>query len=407
MNQQESTPTEDANVLKGALDRAAESIHYFLLAPKPIGHLRALLRKAQAGVAVDLIVPLQRLENIGLTGRYPEKLVQAGGRFFLVDLSPQDWQRIKIPPRDILLIDDQKVWLPTARNSGWYEDVDNLQLWRNRFNTLREVGAQANDLKQRSGHTMIADPEKLPGQITTALSAAFHVDKQLVNTGGLVRLQWTVHNATSIVIEPDLGKVRTAGNHVVRVTESTEFTLTAKQGPTSLVKVLKVDVDRKVEMKYWLMTSGINAAENPVRLKERSDLPGRFGVLEGQRISLHWQSLNAEKVSLDEKPLPFSGEWEFKPEGLTELQLRAEGVLGDSLENKIVINTFSPIVAIPNVIASTDSSEPSFAHSFELEQPVKKERTEAPEWEGTNVREELKGNGILTQLKTWWKKNNT
>jgi hypothetical protein len=353
-----------AGNLRDVINSAMLSVRFFAVAPAPVDALRRLLLKARAGVAVTLIVPSSYLNKVGLTDRYQAKFTTAGGRFFLVDMKPADWQRIKIAPRSLVLVDDQKVWQPSDEEGIWWLAPDRLLSVRKQLDLLQETGTMPGGPVRRS--------TDVTGWRTTAapLSVTFRAEASVVRSGEQLHLHWSAPGATSVYIQPWPGRVQNFGSRSLQIQEPTEFTLTARRDTSSVAKVLKVDIDRQVSLTYYLTANDPLRPNTQSRLQPRSDMPGFFGVLSGVSLTLHWRTTNAETVLLEEASVASSGEQSFIPRERTTLHLRAVGLMGDHLDEEIVINPFSVRVNLPEELLEPAAPTLSVINNPKLPEPM-------------------------------------
>lgn len=122
---------------------AGESLCLFAVDALTVPLLRSLLQRTRAGLAAELLVPARYFGRTGLTDRYLTRFTAAGGRFFRIDMQPDDWRRIRITPRSFLLADDQTLWLPTGDSGHWRRNPEGLVSARQQVNLLRVVGEMA------------------------------------------------------------------------------------------------------------------------------------------------------------------------------------------------------------------------------------------------------------------------
>ena len=415
MTQNHPSIAGDDQTLSAAIEGAARSIHFFMTTPKGIGCYRAILERAKAGLAIDLIVPAKQLNKLGLTARYVEKLQAAGGRFFLMNLRQVNWQRIKLSSQDLLLIDDQTCWKPASGNDGWLAATDEPVVWQAQLQQLREAGEIPGGTTMANWFTESALTQS-DGRREPNLSITFRADNRMVKTGDQIRLEWSVPGAKTVDLQPRPGHVPVSGSRSVRITASTEFTLTARRGNATISKVLAVNIDQRVGLKYWLRADDMADPKRSFRLEEQPDLPGHFGVLQGLQVTLHWETVNALAIRLNGAQVTASGERSFTPADLTTVNLEAVGILGDELERPIIIKVFTPRVAVPDLEAPADFFPVAPQRLLDLQGPDHAEPSRRlprehqndgheklmPEGQSDSV-----GKGVLSRLNQWFKSGRT
>jgi len=360
-----NAPTADTQYeqdVRLLINNAVYAVNCFAVSPLSVAGQRALLHRAKAGLAVDLIVPAGYLRRVGLTDRYRRKLTAAGGRFFVADLQPADWRRIRIGPRSLLMIDDETVWHPAGETGIWRAAKAQLADVGKQLNLLREAGtmhvlsgSQSTDIAARS----TGNP---------SLTVTFGADSKRIVPGKQVRLYWTTPEATTVEIRPRPGRVPSSGSHSLLVAEPTEFTLMARRGSEVIAKILNVQPDRHVSLEYTLTAADPMGRRAPERLTDRPDLHGYFGALQGRAITLHWRTANANSVLLNDEAVTVSGEHTFHPQGRTVLRLVAEGIVGDHQQETIVVNTFT--IPLWGVDELTEQVEPVLAEIQQLNFPT-------------------------------------
>lgn len=392
------------------IESATLSVGFFVLAPTAVNSLRALLRQAKAGVAVDVIVPEDYLHKVGLTDRYRQRLVEAGGRFFLVNLQPKDWQRIKISPRSILLLDHRMAWQPTGDPKLWRPSETSLETIRKQFDLLRTTGTIPDTAQPRNSN--------ITGWRTTdtALKVLFSSDTTLVKAGGQVRLHWSIPGATEVDIQPHVGRVHNFGSRRISLNEPTEFTLTAVRHNVRVAKVLKIEMDRRLSLDYYLTANDPLGLRSPSRLVGQPDLPGFFGVLQGVPLTLHWQAMNAKSMSFQGGQVADAGEYSFTPAKKTYLHLKVLGVQGEEKAVTLTIQPFQANIEVPpELLAPATPALPEIRRPVIsattapdltadlLEDPLEKVdektlRALRQEWKAKNKR------GVLHSLRNWIKR---
>lgn len=343
--------THNEGELTGAINSAVSAIGFFLTAPPRVGGYRALLAQAQAGVAVEVIIPLGYLHKSGLTETYVNKLRAAGGRFFVADLRPADWQQLKLSPRDLLLIDQQICWQPTPGSAHWAASQVNAAaasylLEQLRHKSEQPAGSALTDLLASTGK---------PG--ANRLEISLGADRAIIGTGEQVRLHWVAPDAAFVELHPAPGRVPTTGTRTFTLSQPTEFSLTARLGTAATTKVLKIGIDQRVGLRYWLLAGPAPGVEPSRQLTEPAELPGHFGVPEGVSLVLCWEAGNALVTLLDGAPVDPVGRRELAATGRQRLQLEVRGIQGDRLEKEIVVKAFPLPAALPEI------TEPATAFS--------------------------------------------
>jgi len=341
---------------RSIIEQALVSLSCFVVSPVPIDGLRALLLKARNGVSVDLIVPTHYVDKVGVTDRYLAKLKAAGGRFFLVEMQPEDWRRIKLSPQNFFVLDDREVWQPTGDDGVWRPANDHLELVRQQLDLLLETGIMPGEGSSIGFQPLTTNAAGWNIKEKT-LTATFSADADQVRAGDQVRLYWSVPEAEKVDIQPGPGRVPATGSRLIRLTEPTEFILTARREKRSIAKVLKVKIDRRVSLEYSVMIGDPLGINTPSRLNDRPELPGYFGLMQGQLLTLHWRTINANKVLLDGVEVRTSGEYTFFPEERKKCCLQAVGVLGDIRDEQIVFHAFAPRVALPKEVLAPVAPE--------------------------------------------------
>lgn len=264
--------------LRMVIDAATTSLWCFAVTPLPIDALRALVRKADAGLTVVLIVPDNYAQKVGLTERYQQKFASAGGDFYAVSLSPQDWQRIGIAPRSLLLIDEQVVWQPTLTPSYWQATELAPVTVSRQFERLRDTGVR-----------FIPDPStqrSSPAPSTTRMP----------------------------------------------------FVPIVKEEPPAPKQ--KIRAPQPLRLSFHLTADDPLGVRSPGRLESRSDMPGFYGCQRGATLMLYWRAAGARTVWIDDERVPLTGQRRLPTNGRIVRQLRAEGLEGNSMSERITINTF-------------------------------------------------------------------
>jgi hypothetical protein len=117
---------------------------------------------------------------------------------------------------------------------------------------------------------------------TVLLMANGQQDSATIEEGEQLRLQWNVPGATSVVIQPMVGRVQPSGSSTGNLSSDTTFTLTAiGQGGTT-VKTLAVTVAHHAPT-LWIKANG---SENSTTINL------------GQAVHICWQAQYADSASL-------------------------------------------------------------------------------------------------------------
>lgn len=323
----------EANIICSAL----ESISYFATFPLSVNGLQELIRQARAGLRTDLLVPSPYRGRVGMTDRYLDKFTAAGGRFFQIDMQAEDWRRIKVLPRNLLLADERNAW---RNDDGTWQQIAAGK-------EVNQVKEQLSALRSLGRITTGTQPKTIP-------ELHFSADRFRVQPHENIHLFWSAPEADTVELQPGTGPLPKAGSRTVRVDETTEFILTARYGEAQTAKVIRIEVDLSLKLEYYLLATDPLGERSPARLPVRPDLPGFFGARQDQTISLVWKATNARQVWVENEPVAASGEQILVFGEQTSLLLRAEGVTGDKQEERIVLRLFTPPSVLPEVSLGTD-----------------------------------------------------
>lgn len=317
---------------------AKHSVACFLVASPGVRCYHALLSAAESGLPTDLFLLENSLADLGIAEPYLKRLRAAGGRCFLLQLSPKDWRNLRLAPSNLLLI-DEATEPRMVDGSGANPEIDTV---RSSFNSLRALG-RLTDPDTLAEHLNGPVRRKKSGDQRPKMSVSFSAGASSVTAGRSVRISWAVTGADRVEISPEPGEVTATGESRPVITDDTEFTLTAHRGTQSVSKVLCVNAVPRPTLDYWLLV-GENTAGSRARPPAGSpDLPDHFGMSAGLPLTLHWRAQNATLVCLDGVALPtLAGSVTLHPEGLTVYQLSGIEPGGDEVRRSITVNTFRP-----------------------------------------------------------------
>lgn len=86
-----------------------------------------------------------------------------------------------------------------------------------------------------------------PKDIVQLSITSFNAEPSIINQGETANLSWVVVGATSVSIDNGIGNVSLIGNQIITPTETTTYTLTAKNATETLNATTRIIVIRKTE----------------------------------------------------------------------------------------------------------------------------------------------------------------
>jgi len=164
---------------------------------------------------------------------------------------------------------------------------------------------------------------------------AFSVDPIVIDGGQSASLDWTVNNATSCSIDPDLGAIATSGTQAVSPGSSTVYTLTCEGPGGPVTETAALIVNGSVGI------SNFEASASP--------------ILEGGSTTLSWSTSEADSCTLDGASVAVNGTQTVTPAGTTSYTLECDGSGGP------VSATVTVEVQVPVTIDSFDSDVASIS----------------------------------------------
>lgn len=147
------------------------------------------------------------------------------------------------------------------------------------------------------------------------------VSPQLITPGKSATLTWTSHNATSLDLEPGIGRVDSRGSRTVSPEKSTTYTLTAK-GPAG-------QATASAQVNIWNAVPPTPQQPKPEPVLEPSAHLNAApeSITEGQSATLSWNTENANSVSIQPSvgAVPAHGSVTVSPKTPTTYFLNASG----------------------------------------------------------------------------------
>ena len=205
------------------------------------------------------------------------------------------------------------------------------------FHALQQLGEQPSEdllkslLTDDKGHTL--------GQVL--ISPQFSASKNRVLAGEPVKLSWSAPADSEVVIAPFPGRVAPVGECRIALREATEFTLWAACRGAKASRVLRVAVDYRLRLKYWLVAGETREEQRSRRLQSPEDLPDHYGLAAGEPLTLHWSTENATDLLLDGTSLPLPrGQRQLWPADLSTYELCCRSAQGEEMNRTLTIKTF-------------------------------------------------------------------
>ncbi len=276
-----------------ALAAASDCVVAFLAGGPPLDFQRALLSIARAGRAVDLLIPQSEVLGLELTPQYFKHLETAGGRMFLLDLAPDEWQQWHLARCHQLWIDERQALV--------------FERPKKRFLSLSsesEVGAFAQRLQRVYTVAYQASPaavaEYLGTQPKPAALPRFSAATTTVAAGESVRFDWSAPGAERVSLEPDHGEVASTGSVLLRISTPSTFVLHADYGSEVVLrKSLSIALAAQPTLEYWLTVADPHGGPASVVAASSPEFPHHYGMIQGQALTLHWRTHAATNLSLN------------------------------------------------------------------------------------------------------------
>jgi formylglycine-generating enzyme required for sulfatase activity len=160
---------------------------------------------------------------------------------------------------------------------------------------------------------------------------SFEANPHIISPGAYSTLSWDVSKATSVTIEPELGKVLSIGTHMVSPASTTTYTLTARN-------ILFSKKVRTVEVTV-IPTPEILFSAHPVELSQ------------GDNTTLTWRVSGATKVTIEPEigSVESEGEKLVSPHETTTYILTATNEVESVSTNVRVIVTPKPEITKPEI----------------------------------------------------------
>lgn len=154
----------------------------------------------------------------------------------------------------------------------------------------------------------IAHPVKL---YTGNIIVNYTVDKTIVHPHENALLTWSVENAHTVTIVPDLGEVPLKGSKLVTIGKSIKYQLTAKNSNSEIQRTIFIKVITLSVINYIVEVFD-PILKDFIKLESMNTEILKFGVYSNQKIRIIWETEtegNLKEQSLG--TLPSNGTYEF------------------------------------------------------------------------------------------------
>ncbi|MBC6996666.1 hypothetical protein QWY85_08875 [Neolewinella lacunae] len=318
------------------LGAASDQVVAFLAGGPPHDFQRALLSRARTGVAVDLLLPRSEVMGLELTHQYFQHLEAAGGRLFLLDLAPDDWQQLQLARCHQLWIDQRQALVFERTKKRFLSLSTELEArpFARRLQRLYALAYQASPAALAQYLAPRPQPVILP---------RFSADSMTVRAGGNVRLGWSAPGAERVSLEPDLGEAAATGSVLLRIDAPSTFDLRVDYGAEVVVrKSLSIALAAQPGLDYWLTVADPHGGPASVVAASSPDFPHHYGMIQGQALTLHWRTRAVDRLSLNDVDLSLPhGALPLAQEEELTLRLVATGA-GTTVEQTIYVRAFVP-----------------------------------------------------------------
>ncbi|MGD0202129.1 MAG: OmpA family protein, partial [Bryobacteraceae bacterium] len=163
----------------------------------------------------------------------------------------------------------------------------------------------------------------------------FSVNPAAITTGQSATLIWQVQSADTVSISPDLGTVAASGSQAVSPSQTTIYTLTAKNAKGQVTQTVTLNVNQpKLQI--------VDFQANPAT------------IASGQSAMLHWQTLNADTVTISNGvgTVAPNGSTSVSPTQTTTYTLTASAQNGQSATATVTVAVNVPLPLIASFTAN-------------------------------------------------------
>ena len=284
--------------------------------------IQELTKKAIKGVSVEVIISNHEFND---SDKF-NNLISAGGDVFKIGgvaILDQNFMHNKF-----CVIDNNTVitgsynWTRNAKTNK-----ENIVVIKNKLTASKYTDESISLLK-------MATP--LDSESTTDIRIVFTASKRKINSNESSEIFWKVENAEHVSISTIGENLDFQGNHLISISQTKTFRLTAENSFVRKVKTLEIEI-----------------IEAPNILKFRSS---RKAIIRGQKVILSWETKNAEIVTLkpDFGELPLTGELSIIPNHDTLYILEAKGI-NSTEKSSLQIHVYDhPKIEVINVPTPTE-----------------------------------------------------
>ncbi len=188
------------------------------------------------------------------------------------------------------------------------------------FDEVAQQGEARNLDRQLQGFSKLVATSSAFLEESDEISLDLSASSYHIKRGEEITLSWQASKAIKVVIQ-GVGEVSTEGSHRLRPLENTIFKIAATDEVQTRLESVIVRVGEDVKMSYEL--SFLNRYGGKFSaLSAKGDSAHVYGLAQGTRVRLRWQSTNCDQVTIEPLGLDaINGSHEFVTEESMELKM--------------------------------------------------------------------------------------